>query len=208
MKRSAAHLKDDRLFECYLAARTGDLPDPRDAEHLADCAECTARYAELSGFMDDLRQEGDAEVDELFPAERLEAQQARILRRISRFQRSARVISFPAREAAVLSPAATRVPPRWLAAAAAAGLFIGVAVGGVFGPAGLRPGTPSMQVGPVQETRVQAAPAMRVAQPAEPRDDDAFLMQLEMSLGRPALRELQPFDAITPHVREIYARVQ
>ena len=206
--KHAAHLKDDRLVECYFATRTGDLPDPRDAEHLADCPECTDRYAELTAFMGGLREDAEAEADELFPAERLEAQQARILHRISRFQRSARVISFPARDVAVASTPAARVPPRWLAAAAAAGLFIGVAVGGFIGPAGLRPSTPPMQVGSSVEPRPQAAPAMRVAVPAEPRDDDAFLMQLEVSLERPHLRELQPFDAITPHVREINARVQ
>jgi hypothetical protein len=34
-------------------------------------------------------------------------------------------------------------------------------------------------------------------------DDDAFLMQLEFALERPHTQELQPFDALTPHVREI-----
>jgi anti-sigma factor RsiW len=208
MKRSAAHLKDDRLFECYLAARTGDLPDPRDAEHLADCPECTGRYTELAGFMEELRQEADAEVDALFPTDRLEAQRSQIARRISRFQRTARVISFPAREVAVATSATSRVPPRWLAAAAAAGLFIGVAVGGFLGPAGLRPSPPAMQVASSPAARSQPAPAMRVATPAEPGDDDAFLMELEMALDRPRLRELQPFDALTPHAREVGARVR
>ena len=32
--------------------------------------------------------------------------------------------------------------------------------------------------------------------------DDAFLSDLEMALERPYTRSLQPFDALTPHVRE------
>ena len=35
------------------------------------------------------------------------------------------------------------------------------------------------------------------------RDDDEFLMELELALARPHTRELQPFDAMTPHVQDI-----
>jgi hypothetical protein len=31
-------------------------------------------------------------------------------------------------------------------------------------------------------------------------------MELEVALASPHTRELQPFDAMTPHVRDIYAR--
>jgi len=34
-------------------------------------------------------------------------------------------------------------------------------------------------------------------------DEDAFLSDLEVALARPRTRELQPFDALTPHVRDI-----
>ena len=34
-------------------------------------------------------------------------------------------------------------------------------------------------------------------------DDAAFLSDLELALERPHTRELQAFDALTPHVREI-----
>jgi hypothetical protein len=33
--------------------------------------------------------------------------------------------------------------------------------------------------------------------------DDAFLLDLDSALERPGTLELQPFDALTPHVREI-----
>lgn len=205
----STHLKDDRLFDCYVSAQAGEMVDPPSAEHLAECADCTRRYAELTMFMDGLRDEADAELEELFPAERLLAQEQNILRRLTHIHRPARVISFPARELAAAMPASGRVPPRWLAAAAAAGLFIGVAVGGFFGPASIRR-NPPMQVAsaPMSAPRTTSTPAVRANTPADAPDDDAFLLQLEMSLAQPTLRELQPFDALTPQVREIGTRVR
>jgi hypothetical protein len=35
-----------------------------------------------------------------------------------------------------------------------------------------------------------------------------FLQELEFALARPHTRELQPFDALTPHVREIGSQVR
>jgi hypothetical protein len=205
------HLKDDQLLECYVAARGGESLDPRAAEHLADCSECDARFDDLAAFMDTLRDEADAETDALFPAERLAAQQHEILHRLEHVHRQARVISFPNTEAAPSARASARVTPRWLAAAAAAGLFVGVAVGGFFGPDRLHRATvTARQVEASQPMTVQhpvSTPAVRVGntQP-DSTDDDAFLMELEVALASPHTRELQPFDAMTPHVRDIYAR--
>jgi hypothetical protein len=39
-------------------------------------------------------------------------------------------------------------------------------------------------------------------------DDDTFLTELEFALQRPHTRELQPFDVLTPHAREIRSRVR
>ena len=55
----ARHLQEERLFDSYLAERAGEPIDPPIAEHLADCAACCARYAELAAFMDALRKDGD-----------------------------------------------------------------------------------------------------------------------------------------------------
>jgi len=56
--------------------------------------------------------------------------------------------------------------------------------------------------------RLAPSPTVLVNTPAsgvgdESIDDDAFLLQLEFALERPHTQELQPFDALTPHVREI-----
>jgi hypothetical protein len=55
----ACHLQEERLFDSYLAERSGQPIDPPVADHLADCEACGARYAELSGFMDGLRRDGE-----------------------------------------------------------------------------------------------------------------------------------------------------
>ena len=206
MKIHSGHLRDEHLFDYYLSARAGEELDPRAAEHLADCDDCVARYDEFVAFMDATRTEAEAETDEAFPADRLRLQQQQILRRLEHVHRSARVITFPGREIASGSRSVVRVTPRWIAGAAAAGLFIGVAVGGYLGPERFHRAAPQAAVErPMSVQPRPAAPAaVRVNSAADDSpDDDAFLMELELALARPHTRELQPFDAMTPHVRDI-----
>jgi hypothetical protein len=201
----SAHLNDDRLFECYMAAHCGELPDPRAAEHLGECLECGIRYDALVAQMDLVREEADAEIDELFPAGQLQQQQQQILRRLEQVHRSARVISFPSRDLSASSHSTVRVvAPRWLAAAAASGLFIGVAVGGFLSPGRFhRPPVPPMHVALSAASVRAAAPAVRVTSAvADAPDDDTFLMELDLALARPHTRELLPLDAVTPHARD------
>ena len=127
------HLHDDRLFSCYVAEQSGDAVDGPSAEHLSACADCRARYTELAGFMDGLRADAEAEADAIFTADDLRAQQQQIQRRLEHLGQPARVLSFPARMVRRhLTTPGARIAPRWTAAAAAAGLFIGVGVGVVF----------------------------------------------------------------------------
>ena len=126
----AHHLQDDRLFDCYLAERGGEPLDPPVAEHLADCAACGARYAELARFMDGAAREGDAEADAIFTPERLRAQQQQIARRLEHVGRAGarHQLSRAGSSRRTHRRARRRAPaPRWIAAAAAAGLFVGVA---------------------------------------------------------------------------------
>src|SRR5262249_24133302 len=147
--------------------------------------------------------EGNAEADAIFTPERLRAQQQQIARRLAHVGRPARIISFPGRFVRRgMTASATHVAPRWMAAAAAAGLFVGVAVGASF-PFGSRPRTPPDTLAR-QATPARLAPvATRGTTPAQVASDDAFLSDLEVALERPHTRELIAFDALTPHVREI-----
>ena len=204
----AHHLQDDRLFDGYLAERAGDTMDPPVAEHLADCAECSARYAELVRFIDSLRAEAEAEADEIFTPERLRAQQLQIARRVEQVGRAARVIEFPGRFVSRhMNVSGARGVTRWVYAAAAAGLVIGVGLG-VFYDSGWRSVRRGTQMSSNQRQLASQRPAATTpaatsgTAPAHEASDEAFLSDLEVALERPQTRELQPFDALTPHVRE------
>jgi len=196
------------MFDCYFAERAGDALDPPVAEHLADCPPCGARYADLARFMDTLRSEADAETDAVFSPERLQAHRREIARRIDAVARPARVISFPTqlvRRTMTMGGSGSRTAPRWAAAAAAAGLFIGVALGASY-PWESRIGTARQSlVNNSSDARgARLAPvASRAIYTTDTADDEAFLSELELALDRPSTRELAAFDAFTPHVREI-----
>src|SRR5581483_484769 len=115
------HAAEQQLYDCYYAERSGETIDPRLAEHLLDCASCSARFASIARLLDEIRTDAAAEADAVFTAERLRAQQQQIARRLEHAARPARVISFP-RQAAprTLASATVRVAPRWIAAAAGA----------------------------------------------------------------------------------------
>lgn len=203
MIHRAHHLQEDRLFECYLTERSGAPIDPPLAEHLADCAVCAAHYAELAGFMDGLRREGEAEADAVFTPERLRLQQQQIARRIALVGRPARVISFPGRVVRrTISASTAHMAPRWVAAAAAAGLFIGIAAGASYQWRSRTSGAQRFNAAASRPASLTPA-ATHGGGASDVAADDAFLLDLELALERPHTRELQAFDALTPRVREI-----
>jgi len=200
----AHHLHDERLLDCYLAERGGETVDPPLAEHLAECGACGTRYADLVQFMEDLREGAEHESDAVFTPDQLRAQQQKILRRIEHVGRSARVISFPAAPVRGGIAAGTpRVATRWIAAAAAVGLFVGAAAGLFldFTHADRQ----ATQLASARTGRASARPTRLVDTTAPPSPsseaaDEAFLSELEAALDRPQTRELKPFDTLTPHV--------
>jgi hypothetical protein len=202
----ARHLTDERLFECYLTEREGDAIDPPAAEHLADCVSCGERYTDFARSMDRVRSEGEKEADEVFTRERLRLQQQQIARRIEHFGRPARIISFPGQLVRrTLTASATRTAPRWIAAAAAAGLFVGVALGASYEFNALIHSARNSLVQAADTSRAtRLTPvATRGSSQADVAADDAFLSDLDVALERPHTRELVAFDAFTPHVREV-----
>jgi len=201
----ARHLQEDQMFDCYVAERAGEALDPPVAEHLADCPPCGARYADLARFMDTLRTDVEVETDAMFPPERLQAQRREIARRIEAVARPARVISFPTQLVRrTMGGSGSRTAPRWAAAAAAAGLFVGIALGASY-PWESRIGmTRQGLANNSSDGRgARLAPAASRASHTVDTADDEFLSELELALDRPTTRELAAFDAFTPHVREI-----
>jgi hypothetical protein len=208
----APHLQDDALYECYYAERRGDPVDPPAAEHLADCDVCGRRYADVGAFLSTLSEDAESDVNALFPPERLRQQQQDIARRLELVGRAARVITFPGRPSAAVGPKPRPSAMRWVAAAAAAGLFVGVAAGTAFNfvpgfdfaSSARRAGMTARMRSSVTLSAPTHLSSTAVSTAAEIVDtDDRFMSDLESALDRPHTSELVAFDALTPHVREI-----
>ena len=207
----AHHIQEERLVDCYFVERSGERIDPSLADHLAECAECGQRYAELARFMDTLRTEADMESDAVFTPERLHAQQQQIARRLEHTSRAARVISFPSRSVSRHTGSTPRVAIRWIAAAAVAGLFVGLAVGMFSGSVAfksVRPMNANARQAPGARPTYLTPVAARGMGPAPDASDDAFMSELDVALESPRTRELLPFEALTPYVREVSDRLR
>jgi len=193
--RLSAHLDDAGLAAIWTDEATSGVRQPHP--HLESCPTCRARFAELSAWLQNARVDATAEADEYFSAERLSAQHASIFRRLEAAERPARVIAFP-RFAQPLT-SRTSHASRWIAAAAAAGLIVGVGVGQLmdlrhpFTPqsprttAQARMNTPTVPI----SSGIQLTPI------ADTRDE-AFLSELDASLSRAAVPELRALDELTP----------
>ena len=208
MKNRAHHLQDERLFDCYLSVQSGETLDPPVADHLTDCVDCSERYAAMTEFLETLSADATAEADEIFTPERLRVQQQHIARRLEHLGHPARVISFPGRPAVHhINSSAPRSARRWVAAAAAAGLFIGVGTG-LFLDWETRGGASDRRARTIARQTHLEAPASVVEIPRTESEatDEAFLAEIEVAGERPRTRELVAFDTLTPHVREVTLR--
>jgi hypothetical protein len=185
--RLSGHLNEAALAAIWTDGRPGH-------PHLDACGPCRVRFTELSAWLENLRVDAVTEADQHFSAERLSAQQAQIFRRLEAAERPARVIAFP-RFTQPLTGRSSHAS-RWVAAAAAAGLIIGVGVGQMMD---LRH---SLTVAPATQARAVSTPgpetrAPRVATLGSTRDE-AFLSELELSISRDGVPELRALDAFTP----------
>jgi hypothetical protein len=93
---------------------------------------------------------------------------------------------------------------RWVAAAAAAGLAVGVGLGAMMNFQITLPW--SSHARPALAARVPDVHIDPVAKLSDPGfSDEAFLSEIDQALARRAA-ELEPLDALTPRVREITAK--
>jgi hypothetical protein len=185
--RLSAHLDDAALAAIWTDGRPSH-------PHFNTCPACRTRFAEFSAWLENMRIDALTEADQHFSGERLMTQQAQIFRRLEAAERPARVIAFPRFTQPLTSRSSNA--SRWIAAAAAAGLIVGVGVGQLmdFRHSLTVPASPSMQarVGDAaagREPRLQAVSATR---------DETFLSELDASISRDAVPELRALDAFTP----------
>lgn len=132
-----------------------------------------------------------AEADAHFDERALETQRQKILARLAHLGSPAKVIRFP-KAAAVEAPDG-RLNRRWISAAAAAGLIIGLLGGQLvhFVPQNRRP-APSA---PSIESSMPAGPTFVPASASI--DDDGLLGEIEMVMQARTANELRALDAFT-----------
>lgn len=180
------HLSEAALVEVW---NTGVHP-----AHLDRCDICAERALEISHWLEDVKELGRTDADAIFTGERLNAQRGQILSRLEQLDRPAKVISFPARKTRVADAAENRrVSPAWLAAAAAAGLAVGV-IGVEFGHTlgfGSNPTEMAATSTPPQ------APDLTTGADASAIYDD--------SLARTELGSLSAMDEMTPRLVDVVA---
>lgn len=191
------HLSDDRLIELSTAGPT-DLQQAAAGDvHLRECAGCQSRYTALASLLDQITTAATAEADAAFSDERLARQHSRILQRVDQDGRPGRLIAFPA--AQTHAPLLQRARPfsRWVAAAAVAGLVVGL-LAGQFLPDGGQRG----QRAPDRIVANTGSTGVTLRAVSTTMSEDEFLGQVELSaVSRPAL--LRPLDDMTPRAWEI-----
>ena len=183
-----SHLNDERLIElCVGGSPVGD-------PHVDGCPVCRARCASLMAWLGEVSDVAAAEADVAFPADRLARQQTRILHRIEQEGRPGRLIAFPAGHPQPPMLVRTRPARRWVAAAAVAGLVVGLLTGQLIPVGQTITSAPRM----VSNESGAAAPLRAVSTTLS---DDEFLGQVE-DAGTTGPAALRPLDALTPRAWE------
>jgi hypothetical protein len=141
----------------------------------------------MSRWLEDVQAVGRADADAVFTDERLERQRESVMDRLAELDRPSKVISFPA---ASLSERQAlprrRLNAGWLAAAAAAGLMIGVI---------------SVELSHMIPGRNTPVPTAAVVNtPTTVNEDFGFL---DATYDRPSLSAIQDLDDMTPRVADV-----
>jgi hypothetical protein len=193
--RTSSHVSDDRLVEVCLEGTATET----EHAHLASCDQCRVRRSRLDGMLHELHVAADEEVDAIFTPERLAVQQSRILQRIEQDGRPARVIAFPAVPTPEVRPLRTRPAGRWIAAAAAAGLAIGLLAGQLVHDLPIigRPTRPALVSSTARSSSALTARADGQVVNAS-LNEEAFLDEIESALDGPHVAALRPLNDLTP----------
>ncbi len=157
-------------------------------EHLEHCEQCRSRHDAIARMLDDTRRAAELEAEGAFPLDSLAQQRDRILARVDAFCHAGKILAFPSTHSGHV-PAQPRHRSRWVAAAAAAGLVVGLLGGHLTRDFSSRPR--------LQERR--AAPAGMALRPSMPLpSEDELLGQVEVAFEGTGPSALRPLDALTP----------
>ena len=194
------HLDDNALVRRYLAERGFEVLEASDEpllRHLAQCAPCRARYGALSAAFEQSRDLAVARVDAAFTPDRLAHQRERVMRRIEA-QNGARILAFPASAPASRSPLHARPMLRWVAAAAVAGVMLGITAGHYLNVFNAVTSPAAHGTVAVSSGAPRPIPVMRAAGSSRARvDDDEFLSEVDGAIAEPRNAELAAIYALT-----------
>lgn len=210
MKATERHADEDSLIACYLAGnglKDATSQDEQHVAHLAACPACAERYRALSASLLGAKEALEREADEYFTDARLAHQQERILRHVQGSDVNARILPFPVSPSVRTHLVWPRLATRWIAGAAAAGLFVGLAAGLMMEARyhrGFTWRTPKALVALTSPPRGVSLAGTLLSDAA----DERFLSEIDEALSSQRAAELQPFDALTPHVQEIVANLR
>jgi hypothetical protein len=203
VKMERFHPADDRLIALYFGDEGAGADQGRAVrQHLHGCEACTWRYTELTAPLERLRQDAASEADEVFTPARLDRQRSAILDRLDGAAPESRIIRFPSASTRLDRSVMRRPLARWVAAAAAAGLLIGVMAGRLF-----EFGSPAVG-SPVPMARsahaVISAPAGAVSDSplaAAFEGDEIALSEIDQAVHTQQIAALSALDEMTPHFR-------
>src|SRR5687767_12641036 len=187
------HLTDTELLALHVDKR----PEGDAQAHLAACATCHSRGRAVAELLDRVDRDSAAEADAAFGVDQLARQHARIMSRVAQECRSARIITFPATAQAPVRP--VRGGTRWVAAAVAAGVILGIV--GEHVTERLR-GNRVRRAFQPPAVQVVAEPGIAV-RTVSTGSDDEFYGQVELAFGSAAPAALRPLDVLTPRVTDV-----
>jgi hypothetical protein len=193
-RQAGHHLTEDELVRLHsLRATEAHGGAARLMAHVHACGRCADALRDLEQTLASLTADVAEAADAHVSQERLDRQQDAIARRIGDLP--GRVLHFPAPAPVVRTRSNSR---RWMAMAAACGLFFGIAAGRLIGPTG-PPTTqrlPSWGVHPST-----AAPDLRLAEPAL-QEEEHLLYEVDAAIAQDRARAFRVLDDLTPRLAD------
>jgi hypothetical protein len=187
------HLSDESLIELHALLLSGERGvAARYQRHVRQCESCRERLEGLRDACADLRRDVHATVEARITPARLDRQLDVILRRLE--GTPGRILPFPS---SAPRPAPAPSIRRWVAAAAVAGLVIGIGAGRLIVPAD----------DPVAPWRAASVgPGATVRSGVQPETDEEMLVEIDAALTRSRTKEFRALDELTPRVADARAR--
>ncbi|MFN2447711.1 MAG: hypothetical protein ABR606_19265 [Vicinamibacterales bacterium] len=202
MSLQDAHVPAERLTLLALGPADADNHEDRAALlHTAKCLACGDELARLTTELGTLRLEAAREADAHFDDVTLDMQRSRILDRLAHLGQSARVLRFPG-AAANRSAQTGAVSRRWISAAAAAGLLIGIVTGQLLHVMPADRARHAAAASTVEQVTARAVTPAVVQAAAMTVSDEDLLGEIDVAVQRRRATELLALDALTPTVSE------